>query len=147
MSGICGILHLDGQPVKAETLEKMMDALAHRGIDGSGAWREGAIALGHQMLHLTPESLTEKLPFSDPPARLAITADNRMDNRMELFRQLEIPHSRQAGTTDSGLILEAYKNGGKECPDISWGILSWSSGPVWIMGFFSTWCNNLCQTS
>ena len=95
------------------------------------------------MLHITPESLTEELPFSDPQARLAVTADVRLDNRKELFRHLEISASRQEGTTDSGLILEAYKNWGKECPDISWGILSWS---LWIIGFFSQWCNNLCQT-
>jgi asparagine synthase (glutamine-hydrolysing) len=116
MSGICGILHLDGRPAEAETLKKMMDALAHRGSDGSGTWREGPAALGHQMLHLTPESLTEKLPFSDPQARVAITADARLDNRMDLFRHLEIPRSRQAGMTDSELILEAYKKWGKECP-------------------------------
>jgi asparagine synthase (glutamine-hydrolysing) len=116
MSGICGIVNLDGKPVAAETLEKMMDALAHRGIDGSGTWREGPTALGHQRLHITPESLTEELPFSDAQARLAITADARLDNRKDLFRQLEISHSRQAGMTDSGLILEAYKKWGKECP-------------------------------
>ena len=90
MSGICGILHLEGRPAEAETLEKMMDALAHLGIDGSGTRREGPTALGHQMLHITPESLTEELPFSDPQARLAVTADVRLDNRKELFRHLEI---------------------------------------------------------
>ncbi len=115
MSGICGIVNLDGKPVAPETLTAMMDSLAHRGIDGSGTWREGPAALGHQMLHLTPESLTEVLPFSDPQARLAITADARLDNRKELFRRLEISASRQAGTTDSELILEAYKKWGKEC--------------------------------
>lgn len=116
MSGICGILHLDGQPAAAGTLEQMMEALAHRGLDGRGTWREGAIALGHQMLHLTPESLTEEIPFFDPQARLAITADARLDNRQELFRRLEIPASRQEGVSDSGLILAAYKRWGQECP-------------------------------
>ena len=116
MSGICGIINLDGKPVALETLEAMMAALAHRGIDGSGTWREGPTALGHQMLHLTPESLSEELPFSEPEARLAITADARLDNREELFRQLEISASRQSGATDSWLILEAYKKWGKECP-------------------------------
>jgi len=116
MSGICGILHLKGRPAAAETLEAMMEALAHRGLDGRGTWREGPVALGHQMLHLTPESLTEELPFFDPQARLAITADARLDNRQELFRRLEIPASRQEGCSDSGLILEAYKKWGQECP-------------------------------
>ncbi len=116
MSAICGIFHLDGRPALAETLDNMMAALAARGIDGCGAWREGPTALGHQMLHLTPESLTEKLPFADPPTRLAITADARLDNRQELFRLLEISPSRQAGATDSRLILAAYKKWGKECP-------------------------------
>ena len=116
MSGICGLINLDGKPVAPETLEAMMAALAHRGIDGCGDWREGPVALGHQMLHLTPESLTEELPLFDPQARLAVTADARLDNRQELFRQLEIPASRQEGITDSALILAAYKKWGKECP-------------------------------
>jgi hypothetical protein len=78
MSGICGIVNLDGKPMVPEILEKMMDALAHRGIDGSGTWREGQTSLGHQMLHITPDSLNEELPFSDSQARLAITADARL---------------------------------------------------------------------
>ena len=86
MSGFCGILHLEGRPAEAETLEKMMDALAHLGIDVSGTWREGPTALGHQMLRITPDSFTEGLPFSHPQARLAVTADARLDNRKELFR-------------------------------------------------------------
>jgi asparagine synthase (glutamine-hydrolysing) len=107
MSSICGIVSLNGKPVALETLEAMMAALAHRGIDGSGTWREGPTAFGHQMLLITPESLSEKLPFFDPQARLAINADARIDNRQDLFRQLEIPASRQDDISDSSLILAA----------------------------------------
>lgn len=115
MSGICGIINFDGKPVAPEALEAMMDALAHLGIDGRGTWRQGPIALGHQMLHLTPESLHEELPVFVPQSNLAITADARLDNRKELFQQLEISSDRQAGITDSELILAAYKKWGKGC--------------------------------
>ena len=51
-------------------------------------WCDGPIALGHQMLWTTPESLHEKLPFHDEKTGLVITADARIDNRKELIRRI-----------------------------------------------------------
>ena len=50
----------------------------------SNTWCEGSVALGHQMLYTTPESLHEELPFMDKETGLVITADARIDNRKEL---------------------------------------------------------------
>ena len=66
MSGIFGIIHRDGRPVDAARLDRMRDAMAHRGPDGSHIWSEGNAGLGQLMLHTTPESLGEALPFRDP---------------------------------------------------------------------------------
>ena len=38
MCGIAGICHLDGRPVKPETLHAMCRALAHRGPDDEGTF-------------------------------------------------------------------------------------------------------------
>ena len=116
MSAICGIFHLDGRPLDRKILQGMMHNLAHRGIDGSAMWLDGPVGLGHQMLHTTPESITEKLPFFDSATTLAITADARIDNREELFEALGIHASHRTEMADSLLILKAYGKWGKECP-------------------------------
>jgi asparagine synthase (glutamine-hydrolysing) len=56
MSGIAGIFHRDGRPVETADLEAMSARLAHRGADGSGAWRAGPVGLAHRLFWTTPES-------------------------------------------------------------------------------------------
>ncbi len=117
MSAICGLYQRDGEPVAREDIARMMDALARRGPDGSGVWCENAVALGHQMLHITPESLNEKLPSHDALAQLTITADARLDNRAELCDLLDIPHNERASLPDSTLILRAYLKWQERCAE------------------------------
>ena len=77
-----------GEQLIPELIKKMNDKLSHRGPDGSAIWCEGSVALGHQMLWTTPESLHEKLPFHDEETGLVITADARIDNRKELIKRI-----------------------------------------------------------
>jgi asparagine synthase (glutamine-hydrolysing) len=116
MSGICGIVNLDGRPVAPETLAAMMEAMDYWGPDGSGVWRAGPVGLGHLMLYNTPESLGEKLPLKHAELDLVITAQARLDNREELFGALDIPSHEQPAMPDSSLILRAYEKWGDDCP-------------------------------
>ena len=50
MCGIAGLIHLDGEPVSPAVLQRMTDAVAHRGPDGEGHWIEGPVGLGHRRL-------------------------------------------------------------------------------------------------
>lgn len=116
MSGIFGIIHRNGRTVNREDLERMKEALAHRGPDGSGSWRVGPAGLGHLALHFTPESKNEPLPLEDPATGLVITADARLDNREELANQLGLTPGELPGTGDGRLILRAYEKWGRGCP-------------------------------
>ncbi|MEN4018849.1 MAG: lasso peptide isopeptide bond-forming cyclase [Methanobacterium sp.] len=115
MSAITGIFYRDGRKVDPELIKKMNDRLSHRGPDGSAIWCEGSVALGHQMLWTTPESLHEKLPFHDEKAGLVITADARIDNRKELSEELDIEDKEDV--SDSYFILKAYEKWGEKCPE------------------------------
>lgn len=115
MSGICGFWLRDGALGNSEQIERMSAALAHRGPNGARTWRAGSAALAHQMLHATPESLAERLPFVEPDSGLAITADARLDNREELARALGITDVRELA--DSELILAAYGKWGPCAPE------------------------------
>lgn len=115
MSAIMGIYYLNGRFVDRADLGRMVDTLAHRGLDGSGIWSEGSVGLGHQMLWTTPESLLEKLPRVDPSGDLAITADARIDNRDELITALGLNDRPREKITDSQIILAAYVRWGDRC--------------------------------
>ena len=116
MSGICGIIRFDGQTVKKEEIQKMLDAMQNRGNDTEGVWVYGSVGFGHKMLWTTPESLKENQPFISEDGNLAITADARIDNREELFEKLEIDESDFSIVTDVELIIWSYQKWGEECP-------------------------------
>jgi asparagine synthase (glutamine-hydrolysing) len=115
MSGICGLFRRTGEPVTSEPIEKMLGKLRHRGIDGQATWQSGNVGLGHCMLHVTLESLLERLPKYDGKSGYAITADARIDNRKELIATLA-PDLEEDEPSDSELILSAYRKWGVECP-------------------------------
>lgn len=115
MSAIAGILHREGHSVSFRQIKKMNDILSHRGPDGSNIWIEGSIALAHQMLHTTPESLGETLPFEDLDSGLVITADARVDNRAELAPHLGLEDVKNI--PDSLFILKSYIKWGEKCPE------------------------------
>ena len=53
MCGIAGIFHHGTpKPVDPQRVERMCDALVHRGPDGSGVWTDHGIGLGHRRLSI-----------------------------------------------------------------------------------------------
>lgn len=115
MSGIAGVYHTDGRPA-GEELDRMLGAMEHRGPDGTTAWRDGSVGLGHLMLETTPEDQYESLPLVDRSGNFAITADARIDNRDELIHKLDVRKPDDRPVTDTELILAAYKRWGRDCP-------------------------------
>lgn len=116
MSGIAGVYNLDGRPADRALLVRMTDAIAHRGPDDGGYWTNGPIALGHRMLHTTPEALHERQPLTDETGELCLTMDGRVDNREELKAALEGRGFRLRTDTDAEIVLRAYECWGEECP-------------------------------
>ena len=117
MSGIAGIVYLDGRPLESACMDNMLNRLAQRGPDGSGAWSDRQAGLGQRMLWTTPESLGERLPCVSREGGLALTADARIDNREELICMLALKDHRPQEITDSELILAAYQKWGESCPE------------------------------
>jgi len=115
MSGICGIVSLDGTNASETAITIMTSCLERRGPDGTHVMVDGPAALGHTSLATTPEALVEVLPLADPVSGFTITADARLDNRDELIEALDLaPQTRVIG--DGELILRAYLEWGDRCP-------------------------------
>ena len=62
MSGIVGIVNLDGAPVDAELLRQMTEHMAFRGPDAQEIWVNSDVGLGHAMLQTTFEMTEERQP-------------------------------------------------------------------------------------
>ncbi len=116
MSGICGIVHLDGASVERELLQGMTESMAFRGPDAQAVWVEGPAGLGHTMLRTTFEAQHEQQPAS-LDREIWITADARVDARSELKAKLAAKgRTGLAEADDAQLILHAYHAWGDDCP-------------------------------
>ncbi len=134
MSGIVGIINLNGAPVDRELLGRMTDFMTFRGPDAQEIWIDGNVGFGHTMLRTTFEAETEKQPLT-LDGRVWLTADARIDGRAELIADLEATLRRRLGVpvgsnghaaalghghetripNDAELILLAYEAWGEDC--------------------------------
>ena len=115
MSGIAGLLHLDGSPVDVTLLRRMTGTLAFRGPDAQDVWTSGPVGFGHTLLRTMDESAREHQPLSFD-GQVWITADARVDARAELVAKLGAAGRCAVLTApDVELILHAYHAWGEDC--------------------------------
>jgi asparagine synthase (glutamine-hydrolysing) len=116
MSGIVGIVHLDGAPVDRRVLVHMTNFLAFRGPDAQEIWMDGNFGFGHTLLKTTDESDHERQPLT-LDGRVWIVADARVDARSELIWLLQTKQQEDlpANVPDVALILRAYQVWGEDC--------------------------------
>jgi asparagine synthase (glutamine-hydrolysing) len=115
VSGIVGLLHLDGSPVDVQLLRRMVAALAFRGPDAQGVFVSGCMGFAHTLLRTTDESAYERQPFSFD-GKVWITADARVDARAELVSKLkDAGRPASVAAPDVELILHAYHVWDEEC--------------------------------
>jgi asparagine synthase (glutamine-hydrolysing) len=117
MCGIAGIFNVSGSPVERldERLRFMNARQAHRGPDGDGIWHNasGCAGLGHVRLSIV-DLAGGAQPMHQPDAGLTIVFNGEIYNFRELRSRLE---DRYAFTTtsDTEVILHAYREWGSEC--------------------------------
>jgi asparagine synthase (glutamine-hydrolysing) len=115
MSGIVGLINVDGAPVNRQLLQKMTEFMAYRGPDAQVTWIDGHVGFGHAMLRTTQESLRERQPLS-LNGQVWVTADARVDSRTDLFEKLLSKGCNVlTSATDAELILHAYHTWAEDC--------------------------------
>jgi asparagine synthase (glutamine-hydrolysing) len=115
MSAIFGVLRFDGEAVAARDLERMGNALVHRGPDGRKIALDGCAAVGNCLMRVNQEDLFEAQPIRERSAGLILTVDCRIDNREELAEQTGVSTAALRDMPDSALVLRAYKQWGEDC--------------------------------
>lgn len=112
MCGIAGFINLTGQPASADILQRMTDALMHRGPDGEGLWQEGPVGLGHRRLAIIDTSPAGRQPMVSEDGRHVLTYNGEIYNYRELKKDLEAAGVGFRTRTDSEVLLSALATWG-----------------------------------
>ncbi|MFB4251985.1 asparagine synthase (glutamine-hydrolyzing) [Pseudomonas idahonensis] len=112
MCGITGLIHLDNNPVSPAVLQRMTDAIAHRGPDGEGHWIEGNVGLGHRRLAIIDLSPAGHQPAASLSQRYVLVYNGEVYNFRELRTELETLGYQFRSRTDTEVVLNAL---------IAWG--------------------------
>ena len=99
MSGIAGIVNLDGAPIDRDLLSRMTRFMSFRGPDGEEVWTESNVGFGNALLRTGGRADPMLVRFGD----LCITADARIDG------------GENTDLTDAERILRAYEKWGDDC--------------------------------
>lgn len=115
MCGIAGIFHLSTpKPVDPARVERMCDALAHRGPDGAGVWTAPGVGLGHRRLSIIDVAGSpQPMAASDGSAMLVFNGE--IYNFRELRKELQAGGAQFRTDGDSEVILAAWQRWGPEC--------------------------------
>lgn len=115
MCGIAGIFHLEtAKPIDPVRLTKMTDRLTHRGPDGSGIWTAPGVGLGHRRLSIIDLEGGAQ-PMLTPDEAQVLSFNGEIYNFMEVRTELEnLGHQFQT-SSDTEVILFAWRQWGAEC--------------------------------
>ena len=115
MCGIAGIFHLNTpKPVDPLRVERMCDAIAHRGPDGSGVWTAPGVALGHRRLSIIDVAGSPQ-PMASSDKRAMLVFNGEIYNYRELRAELSAGGTLFHTDGDSEVILAAWQRWGADC--------------------------------
>lgn len=115
MCGIAGIFHFGTRkPVDPVRVERMCDAIAHRGPDENGIWTEAGIGLGHRRLSII-DLVRSPQPMTSSDGRAVLVFDGKIYNFRELRDELAAAGTQFHTSGDAEVILAAWQRWGTEC--------------------------------
>ncbi|MFM5883786.1 MAG: asparagine synthase (glutamine-hydrolyzing), partial [Novosphingobium sp.] len=115
MCGIAGIYHLaTPKPVDPLRVERMCDALAHRGPDGAGVWTAPGVGLGHRRLSIIDVAGSPQ-PMASSDGRAMLVFNGEIYNYRELREELRGGGAQFQTDGDSEVILAAWQRWGPGC--------------------------------
>lgn len=106
MSGIAGLIHLDGAPVERSHLESMVSAQSPRASAGFRIWTEGPVGLAQLWSRHDPLEAVG-------PGGTRVVGDARIDNRAEVAAAI----GGRPGWSDLQLIASAFERWGSSAPE------------------------------
>ena len=115
MCGVAGLFDPQGKSAFApERIERMTNALIHRGPDGAGVWTAPGIGLGHRRLSIIDLEGSPQ-PMLSVDSRAVIAFNGEIYNFQALRDELASEGARFATQGDTEVILAAWQRWGVDC--------------------------------
>ena len=115
MCGIAGIFNTRNEDIpQIELINRMTDAITHRGPDESGIHLEPGLALGHRRLSVI-DIASGQQPLFNADRSAAIVFNGEIYNFMQLRPELEALGYRFTTNSDTEVILHAWQAWGSQC--------------------------------
>ncbi|WP_338465886.1 amidotransferase 1, exosortase A system-associated [Novosphingobium sp. ZN18A2] len=115
MCGISGIFHTQGlKPVDPARIERMCDAIVHRGPDGHGIWTAPGIGLGFRRLAIIDLAGSPQ-PMASANGRAMLVFNGEIYNFRELRAELAAQGAHFHTDGDGEVILAAWQRWGVDC--------------------------------
>jgi asparagine synthase (glutamine-hydrolysing) len=126
MCGLSGEIRFDGRRPDLAAVERMSDRMAVRGPDGEGFWTRGAVALGHRRLKIIDLSDLGAQPMTDVAGDLTGVFNGCVYNYQELREELRGLGHRFESTSDTEVVLKAYRQWGTACVEHFYGMFAFA---------------------
>jgi asparagine synthase (glutamine-hydrolysing) len=111
MCGIAGILYFDDQTkVDQGAVQKMTDAMSHRGPNADGYFCENNIGLGHRRLSIIDLSDSANQPFADATGRFQLIFNGELFNFLSVKPTIKGHLFKTTGDTE--VLVEAFARAG-----------------------------------
>ena len=115
MCGIVAMLGLDESPADKAVIERMTASLWHRGPDGGGIRMAGRVGFGFRRLAILDLSPAADQPMASDDGQFILVFNGEIYNYIELRRELESLGHKFKSTGDTEVLLQAYRQWGREC--------------------------------
>src|ERR1700674_5135051 len=115
MTGIVGVWNRDGCAVERSMLARRFGQRTRRNQDIENFWLDGPIAFDCLPVGITAESTAEHQPVNF--GSIACVFDGRLDNRAQLFADLQDRPLSSPKCPDSNLVAAAYDRFGESFVD------------------------------
>src|SRR5688572_17628213 len=114
MCGIAGMVRGDGQPVDRQLLERMNEAIRHRGPDEDGFYVQGHVGMAMRRLAIIDlKSGQQPIPNQDRTAWIVFNGE--IYNYQEVRGKLENLGHQFKTNSDTEVIVHAYTEYGDDC--------------------------------
>jgi asparagine synthase (glutamine-hydrolysing) len=113
MCGITGLINFDDREITPLVLQRMTDAISHRGPDGEGHWIEDNVGIGHRRLAIIDLSSAGQQPMISADHRFVLSYNGEVYNFLELRSELELLGYWFRSQTDTEVVL---------CALAEWGV-------------------------
>ena len=115
MCGLVVMLGLGDRPADAAVLTRMAQRIAHRGPDDSGLYLDQHVGFGFRRLSILDLSPAGHQPMYSADGQLVIVFNGEIYNYIELRDELQAAGYCFRSTSDTEVLLAAYRHWGPSC--------------------------------